>query len=462
MNLSDGTLRHFAQRGPNYDRSSVKIGIVHLEIGAFQRAHQAVYIDDLLADDPTWGIIGASLRSGAMAQALNPQNGLYTLVVKTGTQTKARIIGSVKHVIVAADNPAALIAQMAAPNVRIVSLTITEKGYCHHPSTGALNVDQPDIKHDLAHPNAPISAAGMIIAALGARKASGAGPFTILSCDNLPNNGAIMRQVVLELARLSDPTLADWIETHVTFPSTMVDRIVPATTADDCAALAKNTGIQDAAPMVSEPFYQWVIEDNFCAGRPAFESVGVIMTDDVHLFENMKLGLLNGAHSAIAYAGLRRGHVTVAHAIRDAVILKHVHNLWAEMITTFQPPPGVDLDAYKSALIGRFENEALQHALLQIASDGSQKLPQRVLSPIRDRMSSGQPFPALARVVTDWLWTVTERDAHGFSFPLNDPLAATLRPNGTTLKPQDILRMVEFFGEELATNDAFRLAVKED
>ncbi|MEP3295883.1 MAG: mannitol dehydrogenase family protein [Pseudoruegeria sp.] len=460
MKLSEANLPHIPQRSPNYDRNAVQTGIVHLGIGAFHRAHQAVFVDDLLAEDPTWGIVGASLRTTATAQALNPQNGLYTLVVRTGTTEEVRIIGSVTEVMVSGENPSDLIAKMVEPNVRIVSLTITEKGYCHRRSTGGADLDHPDIQYDISNPYQPRSAAGMIVAALRVRKANGIGPFSVMSCDNLPNNGAIARQVVLDLAQFIDPVLAHWIETQVTFPATMVDRIVPATTSDDRAHLTHTTGILDAAPVVSEPFCQWVVEDNFCAGRPAFETVGVIMTQDVHPFESMKLRLLNGAHSCIAYAGLRRGHSTVAQAVRDKVILKQVRDLWSETTATLVPPQGVDLDVYTDALILRFQNEALHHELLQIASDGSQKLPQRVLDPIRDRISTQQPFIALARIVSDWLSIVTHKTAAGFTFPLSDPLQAILRPKNGTVSSMELLNVSEVFGADLASSEAFHSVIQ--
>jgi len=320
LRLSNATLDRIPGliRRPVYDRSQVKPGIVHLGIGAFHRAHQAVVIDDLLASGGTdWGIIGASLRSPETRDALVPQDGLYTVAVRSGAGTDHRVIGSVLDIEVGAENPERLIARMADPAIRIVSLTVTEKGYCHTPQTGELNENHPDIVHDLANPGAPRSVPGFLVAALTRRRNSGTAPFTVLSCDNLSANGHTAGRIVTQFAALKSRDLAEWIEAEVAFPSTMVDRIVPETTDLDRAEVSSVLGMIDARPVVTEPFTQWIVEDQFPAGRPDLAAAGVQMVSDVTPFEHMKLRLLNASHSALAYLGYLAGHETIASTMTD-------------------------------------------------------------------------------------------------------------------------------------------------
>lgn len=461
MKLCDDTLSTVSVQKPEYDRNKVESGIVHLGPGAFHRAHQAVFVDDILARDPSWGIIGASLRSDAAANALNPQNGLYSVITRSGTTEKCRVIGSLKQVICAPDDPAALIAQMAAPSVRIVSLTITEKGYCRDAIGTDVDLKSPDIQHDLGNPDRPRSAPGFLVAALARRKAAGAGPFTVLSCDNLPHNGQIARHVVTGLARRIDPDLADWIDGSVTFPSSMVDRIVPATTKQDRACAKKHLGMVDEWPVMTEPFGQWVIEDQFCAGRPPFDDRAVILTGDVHPFETMKLRLLNGSHSALAYLGLLRGHSTVAEAVNDPSIGNFVKRLMVDEISPcINVPPDIDLAQYRDDLMERFRNPALNHALLQIATDGSQKLPQRILNSIRDRMAADESYDCLARVIAAWLQFIFARGPNGYLFVLDDPLATELRGSANAPhSPLTVLKNRQIFGD-LAQSVPFRDSVQ--
>lgn len=414
-----------------YQRADLSAGIVHLGVGAFHRAHQAVYVDNILAGDPDWAIIGASLRSSSAAEALNPQNGLYTLTVSGSSDARTRIVGSLLEVIDASEGTEALVQRMVAPVIRIVSLTITEKGYCIDPATGRLDRSHPDIAADLETPHRPRSAIGVIVEALRRRKLSGVGPFTVLCCDNLPENGRITRNVVTEMAGLQDAVLSDWIGNNATFPSTMVDRIVPATTKDDTDAVNARTGVVDAAPVVTEPFSQWVVEDRFCAGRPPWEDAGVTFVDDVRPFEEMKLRLLNGSHSTLAYLGYLDGHETVADAIGDRDLHALVHDMMTlEVIPTLDMPTGVDLFAYRDALLQRFANRSLKHRTWQIAMDGSQKLPQRLLSTIRDRLAAGLPFERLACGVAGWMRYVTGTDMTGNPIDVRDPLADELRAIG--------------------------------
>jgi fructuronate reductase len=310
-------------RRPAYDRSQLKPGIVHLGLGAFARAHLADYTEDALERNfDAWGIIGASLQRPDQRDRLKPQDGLYTFLKRAPAGPELRVIGSVLDVLVAPENPATLIARMASAETRIVSLTITEKGYCHDPATGRLREDHPDILHDLDHPDAPRSAIGLITAALALRKAEGLAPFTAMSCDNLPHNGKVLRGLIRDFAALRDDTLAQWIEANGAFPSTMVDRIVPATTDADIAEVESLRGLHDAAPVIGEPFRQWAIEDVFVMGRPAWGEVGAQLVSEVAPFEFMKLRMLNGAHSSLAYLGYLAGHETVAQASGDAVLAR--------------------------------------------------------------------------------------------------------------------------------------------
>ena len=411
---------------PGYDRAAVRCGVVHLGIGAFHRAHQAAFFDDALnAGDLRWGIVAASLRSPAVRDQMEPQDGLYTMLVRDGAAGQARIIGAVRQVIVAPDEPEALIAAMASPDTHIVTLTVTEKGYKLDPATGALIEDDPQLAADLASLDRPRIAPGFIVAALARRRAAGLPPFTAISCDNLPHNGARLRDAVLALARRHDATLADWIAAKGAFPQTMVDRIVPATTDEDIAALASRLGVEDRAMVKTEPFTQWVIEDRFCGPRPDF-GPGVQLTAAVAPWEEAKLRLLNGAHSGIAYLGGLAGidHVHEVLALPDA---RHfVEALWDEAETTLSPPPQLDIAAYRRALMARFDNPALRHRTRQIAMDGSQKLPQRLLAPIADRLARGQGIAALALAVAAWIRWLAGRDDRGAIHAIDDPLAGPI------------------------------------
>lgn len=434
MRLSPETLDRLPDTvlRPDYDHAAITPGIVHLGIGAFHRAHQAVYTDDVLVRDPAWGIVAASLRSPAARDALTPQDGLYTLAIRSGAGEQLRVIGAVKRVIVAPESDLAtedLLSAMADPRVRIVTLTVTEKGYCHDPATGALNETHPDIAHDLANPQRPRSAPGLIVEALARRRAAGLTPFTVLSCDNLPANGIVAKGVIDRLAALRDRDLGAYVASELVCPSTMVDRITPATTDADRAAISKALGMEDAWPVLTEPFTQWVIEDKFPSGRPMWETAGAEFVADVAPFELMKLRLLNGAHSSLSYLGYLGGYQTVAETMADPDFERFVRGLMDEATPTVHPhmPAGTDLSGYKAALIERFHNPALQHRTWQICMDGSQKLPQRLLGSIADHLQAGRPFPHLALGVAGWMRYVTGIDEQGDAIDVRDPLAADLR-----------------------------------
>ena len=407
-------------------------GIVHLGLGAFFRAFGCVYVADAMkASGGDWGIVGVSLRSPDTCDALRPQDWAYTSVTLAPDGPQARVIDVLNDVLVAPEDPEAVLAAMADPGVRIVSLTVTEKGYCHNPATGALNPDHPDIRHDLAH-DLPRSAPGYLVRGLQRRRAAGLPPFTVLTCDNLPGNGPMVRGVVLDLARRIDPTLADWIAAEGRFPATMVDRITPATTDEDIAEVERLTGHHDAAPVMHEPFRQWAVEDDFVGtARPDLAAAGAQMVADVTPFEDMKLRMLNGTHSALAYLGYLAGHETIADTVADPVFATYVRQCWAEIMPAVEAPPGVDLASYADALFERYANPAIRHRTWQIAMDGSQKLPQRLLGTLRTNLDAGRESPALCLAVAGWMRYVAGTDEAGAAIDVRDPLADLLRETAT-------------------------------
>jgi fructuronate reductase len=412
---------------PSYDRASVTPGIVHLGIGAFHRAHQAAVIDDRLnAGETSWGIVGASLRSPETRDALKPQDGLYALAVRSAAPSQYRVIGSISEVLVAPEDPEALIARLADPAIRIVSLTVTEKGYCHDPATGTLNEDHPDVRHDLTAA-LPRSAPGYLVEALARRRRAGAKPFAILCCDNLPSNGQTVKRVLTRFAELRDPGLGRWLADELACPSTMVDRIVPATTDEDRAEVSAALGLIDAWPVMAEPFWQWVVEDHFPTGRPDLAASGVELVKDVAPYELMKLRLLNGSHSTLAYLGYLSGRQTIADAVGRPVLRQVVSRLMEEATVTLKPLPGFDLDAYKASLLERFANPALRHRTWQIAMDGSQKLPPRLVAISRDRLARGLPVGVAALGIAAWMRYVAGPDEAGQPIDLRDPMADRLK-----------------------------------
>ncbi|MCZ0960692.1 mannitol dehydrogenase family protein [Paracoccus benzoatiresistens] len=441
-------------QGRLYREPTTAGGIVHLGLGAFFRAHGAIYV----AEAGGWGVTGVSLQSPGTRDKLRPQGWAYTALELGPDGEKPQVVTVLRDVLVAPEDPQAVLDVMAAPETHIVSLTVTEKGYCHEPSTGRLNRDHPDIAHDLANP-LPRSAPGFLVRALAARHAAGLPPFTVLCCDNLPENGRVVRGVVLELARLIDPVLADWILANGAFPSTMVDRIVPATTAADLDRLEAATGYRDEAPVMHEPFRQWVIEDSFCGPRPALETVGVQMVADVTPYEHMKLRMLNGTHSSLAYLGYLAGHETIADTMADRVFADFVRSLWRdEIIPALIPPPGEDLRAYAEALAARYANPAIRHRTWQIAMDGSQKLPQRILGTIAESRAAGRAVPGLTLAVAAWMRYVSGRDEKSRPIEVKDPLAprlAALWRDDPARTAQGFLHLAEVFPPALRDDAGF-------
>ena len=434
-----------------------KVGIVHLGLGAFFRAHGALYIAEAMAaKGGDWGICGASLKSATTRDALAAQDFIYTALEAGPDGDTAQQVEVIDQVLVAPEDPAKLLEIMSDPAVKIVSMTVTEKGYCHHPASGELNLSHPDIQHDIVHA-LPCSAPGFLVRALAARHAAGLRPFTVLSCDNLPHNGNLVRAVVLQLAKEIDPELADWINKECCFPATMIDRIVPATQAEDLLRVAKLTGRNDASPVIHEPFRQWVIEDNFVdQNRPDFAVAGAQMVCDVAPFELMKLRMLNGSHSALAYLGFLAGHQTIADTVADPVFCTFVQKLWRdEIIPTLSAPPETNLGDYANTLLSRYQNSAIQHRTWQIAMDGSQKLPQRFLGTLEDATAQGQACPGLTLSIAAWMRYVGAVDEQGKNIDVRDPLATELiqcveSANTASDVVARLLAMREIFSEEIA------------
>ncbi|HTV84470.1 MAG TPA: mannitol dehydrogenase family protein [Dyella sp.] len=409
---------------PAYEPARTRIGIVHIGAGAFHRAHQAVYIDDLLADRPDWAICGVSLHSADVSNALMPQDGLYTLLL-LGQETRLRVIGSIRELLCAREEQPAVLARLADPAVRLVTLTITEKGYCLAGED--LDTAHPDIAHDLAAPETPRSAIGYLVAGLRTRRRLGMNPYTVLSCDNLADNGHRLRRAVLQYAQHVDPRLADWIDAKVAFPCSMVDSITPAT--DDALRERINAelGCEDAWPIQRETYTQWVIEDRFCNDRPPFERVGATMSHDIAGYDRAKLRLLNGAHSSLAYLGSLMELETVGDAMQQPQLAGFVERLMRHAIApAIVLPADMRADTYIDAILARFRNPAIRHRLSQIAWDGSQKLPVRLLSTIGDALAAGKPIDALCLPIAAWMHYVGRQARHGVALvdPLNDTLSA--------------------------------------
>lgn len=434
------------------------VGIVHLGLGAFFRAHGAIYVAEAMAaSGGDWGIRAASLQTAGTRDALAQQDFAYVALEAGPEGDVARVIDVIEDVLVAPEDPTALIAAMADPAVKIVSLTVTEKGYCHNPATGSLNLDHPDIQHDLAGP-IPRSAPGYLVRALAARRAAGVRPFTVLTCDNLPHNGAVVRGVVIELAQQIDPALADWIAAEGRFPATMVDRIVPATKPEDLDRVTRATGLRDASPVIHEPFRQWVVEDDFVDGmRPDFAAVGVEMVKDVAPYELMKLRMLNGTHSSLAYLGYLAGYETISDTVADPVFAAFAQKLWRdEIIPVLHAPPGADLPAYADALLARYQNPAIRHRTWQIAMDGSQKLPQRILGTLAEAKA---PCPGLCLAVAGWMRYVGGTDETGAAIEVKDPLAEELRLLATSVDPvAALLGLGAVFSPQIAARIAVPVA----
>lgn len=450
----------------NRNGPAPKPGIVHFGPGAFFRAFTAVYTHDAMAAaGGDWGITAVSLKSPRARDQLQPQGCVYTALERGAERETARVITSIGKVLVAPEDPRAVISLLADPAIRVVTLTITEKGYGYDPVSGGLDRSHPDIAADLDDLHAPRSAMGFLSAGLAARRENRTPPFTVLSCDNLPSNGAITRKVLLEFAGSMQPELASWIEADVSFPSTMVDRITPATRSEDIEALAQHEGYRDEALVVHEPFRQWVIEDRFTNGRPAWEKAGAQFVECVDAHETMKLRCLNGTHSALAYLGYLAGHETIADAVAQPDFEALCQRLWHdEILPTVPAPQGEDLAAYTQALMARYRNPNVRHRTWQIAMDGSQKLPQRILGTVRDRLAVGVVPVGLSLVVAAWMRYVGGVDEKGKVIDVRDPLGERLRSVSVKAptaedKVSGLLSIEEVFGTDLPKSNLFCDAV---
>ncbi|MDR1934310.1 MAG: mannitol dehydrogenase family protein [Candidatus Accumulibacter sp.] len=452
-------------RRPSYDRSRIAASIVHLGIGAFHRAHQALMTEAVLdSGDLAWGIVGAGMQSSGMRDALRPQDGLYSVTEFGADFERISVVGAIVDVLGGAEDAekVRLLAKMSDAGTRIVSITVTEKGYYLDLATGKLLVQSPAVAADLANPAVPRTILGLIVYALRNRRAAGLPPFTVLSCDNLPNNGKLARAAVLAFARELDAELAAWIEAEVRFPCTMVDRITPATTDADRAHAAERLGMEDAWPVVTEQFAQWVIEDDFSMGRPDWTLGGAVFSDEIERWESMKLRCLNGSHSTLAYLGQLTARETVAEAMQLPLITGILDALWRENREVLQAPKGVDPADYVEQLKQRFRNPALKHRTAQIASDGSQKLPPRLLAPLRERLAKGWPSPAIATAIAAWMHFAAKAAYAGGA--LSDPMSAEiLAQAGKSAEAaaivDNLLAIEKIFARDLLTHTAFRAEI---
>jgi fructuronate reductase len=448
---------------PSYDFANTGIGHVHFGVGAFMRAFVAIYNDDALAaQGGDWGIAGISLRQKTVSDQLKPQDCLYTLATLDNDNAYYRIIGALRSIDVAPDNPQRIIDLLAAAAVQVVTITVTEKGYGLTPDSGELDRGNADIEHDLGDLREPRSLIGFLVGGLQTRRDAGGGPLTIVSCDNLPDNGSRLRNGVLAFADAVDGTLRDWIEAHVSFPATMVDRITPATTREDIDAAEQVIHVRDEAMVKTEPFSQWVIEDNFKAGRPSWEAGGALLVDDVRPYEAAKLQLLNGPHSALAYLGHLSGHEFVSDVMQRPEFAAYIRLLMRHEISPVTPEPkGMRHEDYIEALMRRFENAALRHRTWQIAMDGSQKLPQRLLNTLRAQLQRGGPIAGLLLAVAAWMRYVLGRDEAGRPIDVQDPLVEDFHRIASQSFEDAEDRVMQFvglrqvFGSDLAKDRRF-------
>ncbi len=455
----------------SYTPASVGIGMVHIGLGAFHRAHQAVYIERWLNRNGggNWGICAANIRSNkALVDQLDAQHCRYHVAENQDSRhVTLREVNAIREVLFAGENTDSLLQRLVAPDTRIVTLTVTEKGYYLVPSEQRLRLEDPAIMHDIAHPQSPKTTPGILLEALRRRRAQGIPAFAVLCCDNMPDNGMRTRLAVSELAQCQSAELAEWIRTEVAFPGSMVDRIVPAMTEETRQRLDRELDCQDPAAVVCEAFSQWVVEDNFPLGRPDWEAEGVQMVADVHPFETMKLRLLNGSHSLLAYVGLLGGWQSVAEAIADPGMQALVRRyMCEEAAPTLTLPAGVDVAAYAEQLLLRFSNDSLQHRLMQIAMDGSQKLPQRWLQGALERLAEGGSVEVTALGVAAWMRHVAGLDLQGRAQPVDDPMAARFAQlhevhGAPQARVDALLSMQDIFPEALASDTRFRHAVQQ-
>ncbi|EAU37947.1 hypothetical protein ATEG_01190 [Aspergillus terreus NIH2624] len=453
---------------PTYQRgSAVKEGIVHVGVGGFHRAHLAVYVDQLMQNHGVndYAICGVGLQpfDAAMRDALRSQDHLYTVIERSAKGSFAHVVGSINSYLFAPDNREAVIAKMAHPDTHIVSLTITESGYYYNENTHELQAEHPDIQFDLdpANEKTPRTTFGFLYAALARRHQQGLRPFTVLSCDNMQKNGSITRHMLESFARLRNPELAKWIAEQGAFPNAMVDRITPQTSPTDKKALAETIGIEDSWPVVTEPFMQWVLEDQFSDGRPPFEKAGAQVVKNVHdveQFEKHKLRLLNGSHSAIGYAGQMAGFEYVHEVMEHPLYNRFVWQMMQEEVKPLLPEiPGVDIDEYCKTLMERFSNPTIMDQLPRICLNASGKIPQFIMPSIAEAIWVTGPFRRLCFVAAAWFRYLNGIDDSGKTFNVDDPmreeLQAKARAGGTN--PAELLNVKSLFGDDLRSDKRF-------
>lgn len=455
---------------PGYSSARISQGIAHIGVGGFHRAHQAYYTDALMntGEGLDWAICGIGLRpeDRGVRDALAGQDYLYTLYELGDTpDTETRVIGSITGMLLAEDGAQALIDKLASPHIRIVSLTITEGGYCIDDSNGQFMAHLPQIRHDLEHPDQPTTVFGFLCAALARRRAAGTPAFTLMSCDNLPHNGAVTRKALLAFAALRDVELHDWIESNVSFPNAMVDRITPMTSVAHRLQLADDKHIDDAWPVVCEPFVQWVLEDKFVNGRPAWEKVGVQFTDDVTPYEEMKIKLLNGSHLALTYLGFLKGYRYVHETMNDPLFVRYIR-AYMDLDVTPQlaSVPGIDLEGYKDTLIERFSNQAIADQLERVCSDGSSKFPKFTIPTINRLILDNASLERASLVVAAWALYLKGLDETGMTYPIPDPRAEFCQAlvADDVLINQRLLEVEEIFGLAIAQSAEFVAAFEQN
>ncbi len=442
--------------------------MAHIGVGAFHRCHQEEYTDDLLGKRfGRWGVVGINIRDPRLGDTLGKQQGLYTRLLREDGRVEARVIGSMVSIVDSQERPDPALAVLASPAIDVVTVTVTEKGYCHTPATGELATDTPDIVHDLAHPEAPRSLPGLISRALELRMQSHGRPLTLMSCDNIPSNGMILGNVVGAIASRRSSALADWIGTNAAFPSSMIDRIVPATTAADIETVKRDYGYRDDAVVVGEPFRQWAIEQSFAGRMPRWDLAGATFVDEVQPYEHLKMRVLNGAQTTLCYLGVFAGHECTCDDMADPVLVNFVRRmLMEETLPTLQPVPGIEPGSYVEQSLKRLRNRAIHHRNHQIATDGSQKIVQRLLNPIRERLSRGQGVALLSVPVAAWMVYLIRASARfGKSWQADDPYAERVAEiaerigNDPPALAASILAINRIFDPRLGANVEFVRAV---
>ena len=460
--LNQASLGSLSIPVPSYDRSQVTVGIVHFGVGGFHRAHQAMYLDRLMDQGKAldWGICGVGVMPFdlKMKEAMQSQDCLYTLVEKAPDGSwEPRIVGSIVQYLYAPDDPEAVIEKMADPATRIVSLTVTEGGYNFHPATGEFDETNPDVQADLAPGAVPATTFGLVTEALVRRRSRGIEPFTVMSCDNILGNGHMAEKVFTAFARLRDPELGEWVASNVRFPNSMVDRITPVTTDEDRAQISERFDIEDAWPVVCEPFTQWALEDNFSSGRPPFEEVGVQVVTDVKPYELMKLRLLNASHQALCYFGYLAGYRLVHEVAQDSLFAHFLLDYMnREATPTLAPVPGIDLDAYKLQLIERFSNAGVRDTVARLCAKSSERIPEWLLPVVRENLAAGRDVTLSAAVVASWARYAEGVDEQGEPIEVVDRLADRLQQIAAQQRdnPLAFVENRELFGD-LATEPAF-------